>query len=94
MGGEVEKVRKELEKRVRATGQLAEAWYELAPPQLVDHARPTGVARGTLRLEVDAPVFRYRLERWLKGGGQRALLERCSSSVRRVRVDMVTRDNG
>ncbi len=94
MGGEVEKVRKELEKRVRATGQLAEAWYELAPPELVDHARPTGVVRGTLRLEVDGPAFRYTLERWLKRGGQQALLQRCSASVRRVRVDTAAHRHG
>ena len=94
MGGEVERVRKELEKRVRAAGQLTAAWYEIAPEDLRDHARPTGVSRGTLRLEVDGPAFRYRLERWLKSGGQKSLLERCSASVRRGRVEVVAGVNG
>lgn len=92
MGGEVEKVRKELDKRVRGTTQLTEAWRELAPPELVDHAWPTGIARGTLKIAVEGAAFRYTLERWLKGGGQQALLSRCSASVRRVRVEMVARD--
>jgi hypothetical protein len=94
MGGEVEKVRKELGKRVRGTMQLTEAWRELAPPELVDHAWPTGIARGTLKIAVEGPAFRYMLERWLKSGGQAALLSRCSASIKRVRVETVARDGG
>jgi hypothetical protein len=92
VGGEVERARKELERRVRGSMAVTEAWRALAPADLVDHAWPTGIARGTLRIEVENAAFRYRLDRWLRGGGQGALLARCPASVRRVRLVTVRRD--
>ncbi|GAB4385669.1 MAG: hypothetical protein Kow0022_12490 [Phycisphaerales bacterium] len=88
VGGEIELIRKELAKRVRANAQLVEAWRELAPAELRDHAWPEGVARGTLRIVAEGPGFRYRVEQWLGEGGRQALLARCSSSVKRVRVEL------
>lgn len=88
VGGEIEQIRKELGKRVRANAQLVDAWREVAPGELRDHAWPAGLVRGTLRIETDGPGFRYRVEQWLRAGGRKALLERCSASVRRVKVEI------
>lgn len=88
VGGEVEQIRKELGKRVRANAQLVEAWRHVAPEELREHAWPRGVMRGTLHIEAEGPGFRYRVEQWLRAGGRRALLERCSASVKRVKVEL------
>lgn len=94
VGGEIEQIRRELTKRVRANAQFVEAWREVAPTELRDHAWPGGVARGTLRIMAEGPGFRYRVEQWLRAGGRQALLQRCPASVRRVKVELETPDGG
>lgn len=92
VGGEVEQIRKELGKRVRANAQLVEAWRAAAPEDVRDHAWPAGVVRGTLKIVAEGAGFRYRVEQWLRAGGRRALLEHCSASVKRIKVELAPTD--
>ncbi len=92
VGGEVEQIRKDLAKRVKANAQLVEAWRAAAPAEMRDHAWPAGVVRGTLKIEAEGAGFRYQVEQWLRSGGRRTLLEHCSASVKRVKVELAATD--
>jgi hypothetical protein len=77
---------REARKSQRRFGAVAEAWLEVVPREVGEAAVLTSLSRGVLTVRVgDAPA-RFRLDRWLRAGGELELVKRSPVSVRRVRV--------
>ncbi|NQU76757.1 MAG: DUF721 domain-containing protein, partial [Planctomycetes bacterium] len=65
---------------------LAEAWDEVVPEEVRQHTALEGFCRGTLTVMVDSASHRFKLEMLLRGGLQRALAERFSDSLNRIKL--------
>ena len=66
---------------------LTELWEELVPEPLREHTRLEALSRGTLRVTADSASHRYELERLLREGLERRLIERHKgAALQRVRV--------
>lgn len=81
---------RELRKVQRAVGGVAKAWREVVPPELAERCRLVGISRGTLEVVVpDAPT-RFALDRFLRSGGERSLVQASIPGLQRVRISIGT----
>ncbi len=73
-------------KRARAVGAVASAWEVCVPEDLRRQSELLSFAGGVVRVRAANSSARYRLDRWLKGGGEAALRREAKAPVTRVRV--------
>lgn len=74
-----------LEKKI---GGVAGAWAATCPMELVARTTVEGLSRGVLNIRADDSGTRYELDRWLRSGGERELVKRCPTTVRKVRINI------
>lgn len=74
---------KRLERRI---GGVAGAWTATCPPELIRRTSVEGISRGVLTIRVDDAGTRFEIDRWLRSGGERELVKKCPTTVRKVRV--------
>ncbi|MEO0477168.1 MAG: DciA family protein [Planctomycetota bacterium] len=87
-----EQFKKDVAKPFKQLGDLAELWAELVPSHLVERSRLIGLSRGVLHVEVDNPAAHYEIDRLLRGGLQKQLIESHKGpAVRKVSVKVVGR---
>ena len=84
--GAVGELRDKLEREIKQTGAMGEAWRTVAPDTLRDKARIVSFQRGVLIIETPDAGVRYLVEQWLRGGGERMLAGCAPSTVKRVVV--------
>lgn len=84
--GAVGELRDRLEREIKQTGGMGEAWRTAAPDNLRDKARITSFQRGVLIIETPDAATRYLIEQWLRAGGRQMLATCAPSTVRRVLV--------
>ncbi|CAN5757412.1 hypothetical protein BH11PLA1_BH11PLA1_21350 [soil metagenome] len=77
---------KDIRRRGRAVGGLGAAWAELAPGHLVERTEVVGVSRGVLTIRVADTGSKFELDRWLRCGGETALIERAGAALLRVKL--------
>jgi len=75
-----------LGKKVRQLGALAGAWDEVIPEEIAEHTALEGFNRGVLTVIVDSAAHRFQLQTLLDGGLLRALRERFSAAINKVRL--------
>ena len=78
----------DLVRQRRAVAGCAAAWARVVPPELGGRASLEGVTRGVLSVRVPNAAARFALDRFLRGGGQRALAKECSVTLRQVRINV------
>lgn len=74
----------------RRLGSAGGAWSAVCPPELIGKTEIKGLTRGVLTIGAHDAATRYEVDRMLRCGGDRALIERCAMTVRRVRVVLST----
>lgn len=72
-----------LERRLRGVG---DAWLAQCPEHLLDKTAIVGVSRGALTIRARDASIRYELDRWLRAGGERAVIAASQAPIRKVRV--------
>jgi hypothetical protein len=77
---------RELRKLQRAVGGAASAWSQVVPPELAERCRLIGVSRGTLEVRVPDAATRFALDRFLRSGGERAVIAASAPGLQRIRV--------
>jgi len=77
-----------LERLQRKTGGLAATWERHCPPELLERTSIQGFARGVLRIRAADSSTRFALDRALRGGMERRLIEASTAGIRRVRVSV------
>lgn len=75
-----------LAKRAKQLGQIAQAWDEVVPDELKEHAALESYSRGTLTVIVDSASHRFRLHNLLESGHRQALSERCPCALNRIKI--------
>jgi hypothetical protein len=77
---------REFKRQARTFGSLGSAWTALAPEGVGDRAALVSLARGVLTVRCEDAATRFELDRWLRGGGETALISRASAKVNRVKL--------
>lgn len=92
LGFLAEQFKREVAKPYQQLGDLAELWRELVPANLVDKSRLVGLSRGVLHVEVDNAAAHFEIDRLLRGGLQKQLIQRHRGpAFRKVSVKLVGR---
>jgi hypothetical protein len=87
IGGEVDRLRKQVTRRAGALGGLDEAWAEIVPPALAGVCRAQRLTPGgVLTVRATDSSAMYEMDQWVRGGGLGALRAACSATLRHVKV--------
>ncbi|MFN3169018.1 MAG: DciA family protein [Phycisphaeraceae bacterium] len=90
-----EQFKREVAKPYKQLGDLSELWRQLVPATLVERSRLVGMSRGTLHVEVDNPAAHFEIDRLLRSGLQKQLIQAHKGpAIRRVSVKLVGRRTG
>lgn len=84
--GAVGELHDALERQIKQTGGMGEAWRTVAPDNLRDKARVVSFQRGVLTIETPDTGTRYLIEQWLRAGGRQMLTGCAPATLRRVVV--------
>lgn len=76
----------DLKKRARQTGGLGGAWAALVPPDLAAHTTLVSLSRGVLTIKCDDASAKFDLDRWLRTGGEIALVKCAPAGLTKVRL--------
>lgn len=85
LGADIEALRRAVRRRSGAEEAAQRAW-EAVRPGGVDGVAVVGLRRGVLELRAPDAGVRYRLDRWLRSGGERRLLVEARAPIAGVRV--------
>jgi hypothetical protein len=87
LGPDVVSLFKQLEKRDRKLGKIADCWVQLVPRLLQEHTALEGFSRGTLSVLVDSSAHLYDLKQLLLAGLEKQLILACKSAgLRKVNL--------
>jgi len=78
-------IAKDLKSRMASAG-VGSAFIRLAPREVASFTTVVGVRSGVLQLRPHNTAARYALDRWLRSGGERALVASVAGAVVRVRL--------
>jgi hypothetical protein len=77
---------KQLRQQARNVGGVGDAWVRLVPARLLEQTSVLGMSRGVLTVRAATASARFELDRWLKGGGEDALVKGSTAALSRVKV--------
>ncbi len=83
---EMSGIAREVRRLERSVGSLGEAWATLVPGPLAARTVILGVARAVLQVRCQDASTRYELERWLRAGGEHALVRAAGTRVIKVKL--------
>lgn len=86
LAGDFDAMARELARRKKALAGAAEAWERVCPPALLAKTALEGLARGVLTVRVPDAATRFELDRFLRCGGEDALVRASRAPLRRVRA--------
>lgn len=87
-----EQFKRDVAKPYKQLGDLAELWCELVPAALVQRSRLIGLSRGVLHVEVDNPAAHFEVDRLLRGGLLKQLIQSHKGpAIRKVQIKVVGR---
>lgn len=85
---------RDVAKPYKQLGDLAALWGQLLPQRLAQRTRLVGLSRGVLHVEVDNPAAHFEIDRLLRGGLQKQLVEgHKGPAFRKVQVKVVGRSD-
>ena len=77
-----------LRKLRRRLGGAGAAWAACCPEELLERTMPIALQGGVLKVTTTDASVRYRVDRWLRGGGLEELGRASAAPVRRVRLEI------
>ena len=94
LGFLTDQFKRDVAKPYKQLGDLSALWAELVPAHLIERSRLVGLSRGTLHVEVDNPAAHFEIDRLLRGGLQKQLIEgHKGPAFRKVQVKVVGRSD-
>lgn len=88
LDAEFSKQAAEFRRMAKGLGPLAAAWAEVVPTELAARTVLAGVSRGTLTVRVQDAGTMHELARLLRGGGEREVIRRAPTAIRRVKLTL------
>ena len=86
VGATIHELQRSLKKNNKHLTQLIEAWDDLVPEQIHQSANPTSFQGGVLEVLADGSPTAYQLNRLIRAGLLRELQQRCSGTLKQIRV--------
>ena len=86
IGATIHELQRSLKKNNKHLTQIIEAWDELVPEQINQSANPTSFQAGVLEVFADGSPTAYQLNRLIRAGLLRELQQRCSGTLKQIRV--------
>lgn len=95
LGFLAEQFKREVAKPYKQLGDLAALWRDLVPSALVERSRLIGLSRGVLHVEVDNPAAHFEIDRLLRSGLQKQLIQgHRGPAFRKVQIKVLGRRDG
>jgi hypothetical protein len=92
LGFLTDQFKRDVAKPYKQLGDLAEMWAQLVPARLVERSRLVGLSRGILHVEVDNPAAHFEIDRLLRSGVQKQLIQgHKGPAFRKVQIKLVGR---
>jgi len=86
LGNEFARTAADLKRDRRRFAVVAEAWAAHCPGTLASRSTILRFARGVLTIAADDSAMRFELDRWLRSGGEDAVIAASRAPVHRVKV--------
>lgn len=86
VGPMVEAAGREFTRLAKRLGGVGGAWAAVCPAALALKTTVVGVSRGVATIHVADAATRFELDRWLRSGGERELIKRCPTTLRKVKL--------
>ena len=86
LGGIAGAIADRARKRAREVGAVAQAWEVCVPEELRRDCELLSHTRGVVGVRASSSAARFRLDRWLRGGGEALLRREAKAPVTRVRI--------
>lgn len=87
--GTIDALRDDLQRRVRATGGIVDAWRTVVPDDLRARTLVRSFHRGVLTIETPDTSSRYLVQRWLRAGGRHMLAGCAPGTINKIAVKVV-----
>ena len=88
IGAVVRTAEKELRKKVKSLGGVADAWDTVVPLTLARRCRLVSLSRGVLSVQVADSSARFELDRFLRAGGEAELVRRARAAIKRIKLSV------
>lgn len=85
IAGPLAAIAKDLKTKMASSG-VGTAFIRLAPREVAAFTTVLGVKSGVLQLRPHNTAARYALDRWLRSGGESALVRACPTAISRVKL--------
>lgn len=76
----------DLKRRARTLGHAGETWIRLVPPELLSATTLVSFSRGVLSARVPDASARFELGRWLREGGEHAIIRATPGSLIKIKL--------
>lgn len=86
LGGIAGAIADRAKKRAREVGAVAQAWEACVPAELRRDCELLSHTRGVVGVRASSSSARFRLDRWLRAGGEALLRREAKAPVTRVRI--------
>ncbi len=86
VGAEVDRLTRGIRRRTDAEEAAADAWEAVVPDEFSERVVFVHAKRGVVTVKAADAGVRYRLEAWLRGGGQATYVGVAKTGVKSVRV--------
>ncbi len=80
--GDIASLARQVTRQAEHLGGLSAAWGDLCPAAWRDQTQLVALSRGTLNVRARDASVRFQLDRWLRDGGELALIKRCPALLR------------
>jgi hypothetical protein len=82
LGDEIASLAREASRQGKRFGGLGEAWNAMCPPELLASTVLQSLTRGVLTVGVADASARFKVDLWLRSGGETELIKRCPTLLR------------
>ncbi|MBX3358625.1 MAG: DUF721 domain-containing protein [Phycisphaeraceae bacterium] len=86
LGAAMDAIATDVRKRARGLSAVSAAWLAAVPGDLAEGAELVSFTKGVLTVRAPDAAARFGLDRFLRAGGETAIIRAASAVVRRVRV--------
>jgi hypothetical protein len=74
-------------KKARQLKGSGGVWADHCPPQFKHSSAVLALTNGVLRIAVDSSATLYALDRWARGGGERAIITASQAPIRKLKFE-------
>ncbi|MGQ0627505.1 MAG: DciA family protein [Phycisphaerales bacterium] len=86
LSGVLGAARSDLRKRARSVGAMGNAWRGVVPAEFMERCAIVSFSRGVLLVRCDDSAARFELDRFLRCGGELALIRAAPAGLSKVRL--------